>query len=161
MITMTINENDELKKEHFRLTEEEEMLWDYCDEELNRHIFPLADSGGGFCGDGYLIVYGNTCEYGSGVEVYFSLEYFFDDKKEIYLEEARKYADSKKKEYTIEYVSFAIQKIRAKNDEEATKIANENLKRLNHDSEYLKTLDWDCPVFHYMVDENDKYVIYN
>ena len=156
MYTIIVDEKSEYKKEKLNLNEEEEMLWDYCTEVKKMHVLPLVYD------YGLLVFYGDTCDYDSA-EVFSTWEYFMSTLKFSFMEKAEKYAESKKKEYTIEYVAWAVQTIRAKDDEEAIKIANENLKRLNRDDEYRKALDWDCCDFHYMYREDNphKYIIYN
>ena len=156
MYTITVDEEVEYKKENLKLNAEEEMLWDYCTEVEKMHVLPVEYDYGLF------VFYGDTCNYESA-EVFSTWEYFMDALKSSCMEKAKAYAESKKKEYTIEYVAWALQTIRAKDDEEAIKIANENLKRLKRDDEYRKALDWDCCDFHYMYREDnpDKYIIYN
>lgn len=163
MLTLNFDEAKEVKGNDIRFdNENEKIAWDYSVEVENMHVFPIDYD------YGYLVFWGDSCEYRDTM-VFAELQHLFDylTVSKEKMEEAKAYAESKTKEYTIEYVAYALQTIHAKDDDEARKIANENLKKLNKDTEftsayeYRKSFDWDCCDIHYMVDKNDKYVIYN
>ena len=163
MLTLNFDESKEVKSNDIRFdNENEKIAWDYSVEVEKMHVFPIDYN------YGYLVFWGDVCEYGDTM-VFAELQHLFDylTASEEKMEKAKAYAESMTKEYTIEFVAYTLQTIRARNDEEARKIANENLKRMNKDTEdtkadeYRKSFDWDCCDIHYMVDSDDKYVIYN
>lgn len=163
MYTLTFDEKDELKKADICLTEEQAIAWDYATEVDKMHVFHINDC------DTVIVFWGDICRW-SIAETYPDLECFLKYAIEGYyfsnselMRKVREYAESKKKEYIVEFVSFALKPIKAKDDEEAIKIAKEMISKMNHNEEYIKSFSWDSADIHLIWDEDDpdKYIYYN
>lgn len=145
MYTLTFDEKDELKKEDICLTEEQAIAWDYATEVDKMHVFHIDDC------DAVIVFWGDTCR-GDIAETYPDLECFLKHAIEGYyffnselMRKVREYAESKKKEYTVEFVAWALKPIRAKSAEDAIDIAKNMLWEMNHNEEYIKSFCWDSP----------------
>lgn len=168
MYTLTFDEKDELKKEDIRLliTEEQAIAWDYATEVEKMHVFHIDSC------EAVIVFWGDTCR-GSIAETYPDLEHFVKYAIEEYyfpnselMRKVREYAESKKKEYVVEYVAWAMKTIRAKSAEDAIDIARDMLWEMNHNEEYIKSFSWDSPDIHliWKTDDSgfpDKYIYEN
>lgn len=168
MYTLTFDEKDELKKEDIRLTEEQAVVWDYATEVDKMHVFHIDSC------EAVIVFWGDTCR-GSIAETYPDLECFLEYAIEGYyfsnselMRKAREYAESKKKDYMVEFVAWALAPIKAKDDEEAMKIAKEMKRKMNYDTEisaneYVKSFSWDTPDIHLIwnKDNDEKTIYYN
>lgn len=162
MLNIIFDERKELKKDSIGFYNDDEIIaWDYAVEVEKMHVFPIDYD------YGYLVFWGDDCSFNDTM-VFAELQHLFDYLTGgcEFMEKAKAYADSKGvkevgKEYQIEFVSYAMCTIKAKNDEEARELANSITERLNNDEEYRGMFGWDSCDIRYMVDSKDKYVIYN
>lgn len=165
MYTLTFDEKDELKKEDIRLTEEQAIAWDYATEVEKMHVFHFYGT------DAIIVFWGDTSD-GTDAQTYPDLECFLTFYIDNYIDDsawmgkATEYAESKKKEYVVEYVAWAMKTIKAKSAEDAIDIARDMLWEMNHNEEYIKSFSWDSPDIHliWKTDDSgfpDKYIYEN